>query len=191
MKRMLTIVAVTAAVLFWSSGAARATDRYSRGRTLYFRRCGPCFSMGWKWNPSPIRTKNLNLFALARKWSPAKVCTWMRTSTKHLTPPGCYPGRIRYRNKVDILYYIMRASQGPIRRPRMEALWPGRLKPIRFKRLLPSKLATARKRLKNLLELRRLRWHSPIKKGKWSGSTTPPTSAGSKSNASDRRPVKR
>ena len=167
---------ILGALIGLSAGSVSAKGRYTRGRTLYFRKCGPCFSMGWKWSPSSLPTR-LSLRTLARKWKPAQVCTWMRKNKRKLKGPGCYPGRINRRQKLDILYYIMRRvrSKGRIKKPVLKRLSPRLSKRVRFKRTAPERRARALKRHKNLLEMRRIRKRGGRSNG-YTGSLNPKAS---------------
>ena len=117
----------------------QAYDRYLNGRRLFRRRCGVCLSMGWVWD-GRLTSKQVDLARMAATWSAARVCTWLHRQTKKIQPPGCYPGRIRFREKLAILYYLWRRAQGPIHKPvlgpiyyvkapasfRVKAVTPGR-----------------------------------------------------------------
>ena len=151
---------------------ARAYDRYARGRTLYFRRCGPCFSMGWKWAPKPM-SKPVHLKKMARTWTPAQVCTWMRTNTKKLVPPGCYPGRITTSEKLDILYYVKRKTEGPIHKPILQAVFRRYRHRVRLKRTTAGRKRSALRTYKNLKEMQRLRRHQNRRRARRRGNIQP------------------
>lgn len=167
---------ILGALIGFSAGSVSAKGRYTRGRTLYFRKCGPCFSMGWKWSPSSLPSR-LSLSTLARKWKPARVCTWMRKNKRKLKGPGCYPGRISRRQKLAVLYYIMRRvrSKGRIKKPVLKRLSSRLSKRVRFKKTAPGRRARALKRHKNLLEMRRVRRRGR-RTGGYTGSLKPKTS---------------
>lgn len=161
---------VLGAMMCLSAGSAGAKGRYAAGRIQYFRTCGPCFSMGWKWAPS--LPDKLDLSRLAKKFGPAQVCTWMRRNTRKLRGAGCYPGRMTYRQKLNILYYVMRRARGAIRKPVLKRLSPRLSKRVRFKKTAPARRKTALQRHKNLLEMRKVRSRGS-NNGTWSGSLKP------------------
>ncbi len=173
--KKVSITVILAAMMVIPARAS-AYDRYARGRTLYFRRCGPCFSMGWKWSPQKV-TKPLDLKKMARTWTPAQVCTWMRKNTKKLVPPGCYPGKISAREKLDILYYVKRKTEGPIRKPLLKAVFRRLRHKVRLKRLTRARRESALRAYRNLKETRRLRRQRSNRKGRWSGSLRPASDA--------------
>ena len=167
-------ISVLLAVIVALPATARAYDRYARGRTLYFRRCGPCFSMGWKWAPKPL-SKPVDLKKMARTWTPAQVCTWMRTNTKKLVPPGCYPGRISTREKLDILYYVKRKTEGPIHKPVLKAVFRRYRHRVQLKHITGNRRRSALRTYKNMKEMQRLKRHRARRKSRWSGSIQPVT----------------
>jgi hypothetical protein len=170
---MLLCLLLVCLVLAAPLGQAHARDKYARGRTLYIRRCGPCFSMGWKWAPSARAQdkKKWNLLRMARQWSPAQVCTWMRKNKRKLRGPGCYPGRIPPHERLTILYYLTRRLEGRIPKPRLQKIMPKRAKKLRLKHRAPARRRKAQKRHQNRLQLRRMRRR---RSGRWSGSLKPP-----------------
>ncbi len=169
-------ITVLLAAVTWVPMKAQAYDRYARGRTLYFRRCGPCFSMGWKWAPKPL-PKPLDLTKMAKTWTPAQVCTWMRANKKKLVPPGCYPGHISQREKLDILYYVKRKTEGPIHKPILKAIFRRYRHRIHLRHTTLAKRRSALRTYKNMKEMRRLRRRRTRRHPRWSGSITAPTHA--------------
>jgi hypothetical protein len=102
----------------------------------------------------------------------------MRKNKRKLKGPGCYPGRISRRQKLEILYYIMRRvrSKGRIKKPVLKRLSPRLSKRVRFNRTAPGRRARALKRHKNLLEMRKLRRRGKRTSG-YTGSLKPRTGA--------------
>jgi hypothetical protein len=102
----------------------------------------------------------------------------MRKNKRKLKGPGCYPGRISRRQKLDILYYIMRRvrSKGRIKKPVLKRLSPRLSKRVRFKKTAPARRARALKRHKNLLEMRRIRKRGKRSNG-YTGSLKPKAGA--------------
>ncbi len=143
---------------------AKAYDRFTNGRRLFRRRCGVCLSMGWVWQ-GKLPKGNLDLAKMAADWSPARVCTWLHRQTKKIEPPGCYPGRIRYRERLAILYYLWRRAQGPIRKPKLGPIYYVRAPvSLRLKPVTPGRRKKLRLRLRNRREVRRWqRWYRRLR----------------------------
>ncbi len=99
---------------------AAARGRYIKGRTVFQRKCAPCVAVGWKWSPKYVKDwKKLSLKQQARRWSTARVCTWMRKNAKKKKGPLCHPSRMTFREKLNVLYYIKRRAQGKIVKPKL------------------------------------------------------------------------
>lgn len=187
------LIASLLALALWSflfTGPAEARGKYERGRTLYMRRCGPCFSMGWRWAPTESQKskKRWPIMKMARRWGPAQVCTWMRKPRRQLKGKGCYPGRIPFEERVAILYYLTRRLEGPIEKPKLRRIMPKRAKNLRLRRKAPARRRKAIKRHKNFKELRRIRrGRGRYRRKKWSGQLTAPRSGGKKGRMVRRR----
>jgi hypothetical protein len=137
---------------------ASARGRYTRGKTVYQRKCAPCFSTGWKWSPRRVPDyKKLKLRHKARRWSTAKVCTWMRKSAKKRKAKKCYPHKMSYREKLNALYFVSRRARGAIRKPRLRKRTPKLYRGSRFKLRAKYRRAAALKRLRQLELLRKAR----------------------------------
>jgi hypothetical protein len=154
-KRFLAISVLAAALALPS--AAAAGGRYERGRTLYRLHCAVCLGL-WQWAPTRIDPRRPpDLQKMAKDWTAGRVCTWMRKKSRKTQGRGCYPGRVSARDRLDMLYYVYRRAQGPIRKPRLRQ---SRLKLYRgptLKRTLQSLRRTALQRFRNRMLLRRMR----------------------------------
>ena len=179
-NRKLHLVAILVLGLFAFvafTPTAQAKGKYNRGKTLYLRRCGPCFSMGWKWSPTTKgqSKKRWDLVKMAKEWSPAQVCTWMRRPARALKGKGCYPGRIPYRERLEILYYLSRRMEGPIRKPKLRRLMGRRAPKLRIRVRTPARRRKALKQKKNREQLKKHRRQSLRSRPRWTGKTKPPT----------------
>jgi len=173
--QLFTISLLFAAVVLSSSTPAHAVGKYELGRTLYARRCGPCFSKGYKWAPSPAEKstprKKWDLTKMALKWSPGRVCTWLRKPEKKIRK-GCTPGRISYREKLTILYYLSRRLEGKIRKPVFRKITPTRARNLRLRKRTPGLRKRAIQRKKNRNQLLKMRSRSR-RNPRWTGSLKP------------------
>ncbi len=181
MKTSLSLLIVPALAML--APEASAGGRYTRGRTVFWQKCAPCTAIGWKWAPGHVGDwTKINLAHLARSWSTAKVCTWMRKSSKKRTGPLCHPSRMTYREKLNALYYTKRRAQGAIVKPRLRrrsaALYrgPGFVKRAGSRRALAlrrlramKRLQKARRRLRHRGRFNWSRGRSPTRGGRRSG----------------------
>lgn len=174
MKRLFAGILFSAAILS-ASATAEAQGRYELGRTLYARRCGPCFSMGFKWAPTQEeRTRPRNewdIEKMAEEWKPSQVCTWLRQPQRKVKRP-CTPGRITHRERLAILYYLTRRMEGPIRKPVMKKIVPPRARNLRFRRLTPDLRKRAVQREENRRQILKMRRRSPDRPD-WTGVLAP------------------
>ena len=148
------------------SSSVEARGRFERGRTVYQRRCAPCFAIGWKWAPRPIESwRSLELLKKARTWHTSKVCTWMRKNDRQrvramatrANTRACYPMKMTPAEKLNALYYVARRAQGKFQKPRLRKHAAQRYRGQRFKSRVKGRRKTALKRLKQLMLLRRMR----------------------------------
>ncbi len=183
-KLVFTISLWFAAVVLSSSSPAHAVGKYERGRTLYARRCGPCFSKGYKWAPTSAEKstprKKWDLTKMARKWSPGRVCTWLRKPEKKIRS-GCTPGRISYRERLTILYYLSRRLEGNIRKPVFRKITPTRARNLRLRKRTPGLRKKAIQRKKNRNQLLKMRSRSR-KDPRWTGSLKPSSDKAARKN---------
>ncbi len=159
MARRIAIPALLGAFLLLSS-AAEAGGRYERGRTLYRIHCAMCLNL-WQWAPTRLDPEQPpDLQQMAKRWSAGRVCTWMRKKTRKTQGRGCYPGKVPARDRLDMLYYVYRRAQGPIKKPRLRQ---SRLKLYRgptLRRTLEALRRSARQRYRNRMLLRQMRRRS-------------------------------
>lgn len=170
---MMKVTLFALVLALWAPAlVAEARGRFQRGQALVQERCAPCLSMGWVWAPSAVDpAKPHDLATYARDWSPARVCTFMRRPTRKVEDPGCYPGRISERDRLDMLHYLHRRAQGPIVRPNLRGPSSHRRYTGRpLKRTLARRRETAEKRHRDRLELEKMRQRSRST----SGRVTPP-----------------
>lgn len=138
---------------------AAARGRYLKGRTVYQRKCAPCVSIGWKWAPKHISNwRKVSLRDQARRWSTAKVCTWMRTRpAKTRKGPLCHPSKMTYREKLNALYYVKRRAQGAIRKPVLRKRSPKVYRGPRFRKRAQARRRAALRQLQQMEALRKSR----------------------------------
>ncbi len=137
---------------------ATAGGRYLKGRTVYQRKCAPCASTGWKWAPKHISNwKKVSLRAQARRWSTARVCTWMRKNAKTRKGPLCHPSKMTYRQKLNALYYVKRRAQGTIRTPVLRKRKPTVYRGPRFRKRTAKRRAAALRQRSQMKALRKAR----------------------------------
>ena len=173
-KRLFAGFLFAAAILFTST-TAEAQGRYELGRTLYARRCGPCFSLGFKWAPTREQTtrprEEWDIEKKAEEWKPSQICTWLRQPQRKLKRP-CTPGRITHRERLAILYYLTRRLEGPIEKPVLKKIVAPRARNLRFRVRTPDLRKQAVNREQNRLQLLKMRRRSSNRPG-WTGRPAP------------------
>jgi hypothetical protein len=149
---------------------ATAGGRFIKGRTVYQRKCAPCFSIGWKWAPKRVSNwSKVSLKAQARRWSTVKVCTWMSKSAKTRKGALCHPSKMTYREKLNALYYVKRRAQGAITKPVLRKRTPKVYRGPKFRKRAGKRRAAALRQRKQLEALRKARRRYRGKsKFKWS-----------------------
>lgn len=174
MKTLISILSLSALLLL--SDTADARGRYERGRSLYRRHCGSCLPMGWDWAPSSVDLrKRPPLRVMAKTWAPTKICTWLHRRSRKTTGQACYPGAIRSRDRLDILYYLYRRAQGDFKPPRLRRTVSfRRYKGVGFKSTLARRRETALKREKNRQLLLKMRDRSRRRYGPRKGQVVRP-----------------
>lgn len=156
MKTAIFLSFVCGLALLVPETAARG--RYLKGRTVYQRKCAPCISIGWKWAPKHISNwSKVSLRDQARRWSTAKVCTWMRKNAKTRKGPLCHPSKMTYREKLNALYYVKRRAQGAIRKPVLRKRSPQIYRGPKFRKRAPARRAAAIRQRRQMQTLRKAR----------------------------------
>jgi len=146
---------------------ATARGRYLKGRTVYQRKCAPCVSIGWKWAPKHVSNwRKVSLRNQARRWSTARVCTWMRRNAKTRKGPLCHPSKMTYREKLNALYYVKRRAQGAIRKPVLRKRKPKVYSGPRFRRRAQARRRAALRQRQQMEALRKSRRRHG-RKGNW------------------------
>ncbi len=166
MKKWLPLLTLGTLLLLASSADARG--RYQRGRALFRYYCGSCLNMGWTWAPENLDpTKRPPLQEMAKRWKPARICTWLRKRSKRTQGPACYPGRVRKSARLDMLYYLYRRARGDLTLARfVRSTTFRRYRGPGFRSTLKARRETVLKRNANQALLRRMRQQSRQRTGR-------------------------